>query len=153
MNIALVARDIDVGAQKDVPAAVMNLSDKSFELTQELHLCDKIFSAIGHVHGAKKQIADLRCDDAGFEVEFRMGKNRLVSKSVAAQMQANAGIGARAMPVAAIALHLAKSRRHLGDSRFDLLQANYVGLLALDPFEQLRLARADTVNVPSSNFE
>jgi hypothetical protein len=57
------------------------------------------------------------------------------------------------MPVTAISLQLAKRRRNLFGGGFQLLQTHDVRALPLDPFEHLRLARADAVDVPRSDFQ
>ena len=56
------------------------------------------------------------------------------------------------MPVTAIALQLAQRCRHLGDRRFELLQANHIRPLAFDPLENLHLSGADAVHVPGGDF-
>ena len=66
-------------------------------------------------------------------------KLRLVSKCVAPDVQPHARVSARAVPVTAISLQLAERRRHLSHGRFELLQADHVRPLALDPFKNLSL--------------
>ena len=56
------------------------------------------------------------------------------------------------MPVAPVAGELAERRRDLVGRRLDLLQADDVRLLAADPLEHLRLARADAVDVPGRDL-
>ena len=81
-----------------------------------------------------------------------MAEERLLRERVAPDVEAHAGIGARAMPVTAISLQFAERCRHLRHRRFELLQANHVRPLALDPFENLGLARTDPVDVPGGDF-
>ena len=82
-----------------------------------------------------------------------MAKLRLVGKCVAPDVQSDARVSARAVPVTAISLQLAERRRHLSHGRFELLQADHIRPLALDPFENLSLARTDPVDVPGGDFQ
>src|SRR5918992_1824778 len=82
-----------------------------------------------------------------------MAEERLRRESVAPDVQANAGVGARAMPVASISLKFAERCRYLRHSRFQLLQANDIRALALDPLENLSLAGADPIDIPGGDFQ
>ena len=81
-----------------------------------------------------------------------MEKARLLRKCVGPDVQTNSGVGLGAMPITAVALQLAKRGRDLGYSRFKLLQADYSRSLALNPFQKLRLARANSIHVPGCDL-
>src|SRR6185295_5770071 len=146
MHIALATRDIDVAAQNDAQAVRVSGVDERLHLPQEFHLRGEIFAAVRHIYRDEKEIAYLRCHDTGFDVESGMAKLRLVSKCVAPDVQPDTRVSALAVPVTTISLQLAKRRRHLSHGRFELLQADHVRPLALDPFKNLSPARTDPVN-------
>ena len=64
----------------------------------------------------------------------------------------DARVALAAVPVAPVALELEEQQRHLVEAGLDLLQADDVGPVALDPVEQLRLPRADAVDVPGRDL-
>ena len=72
-------------------------------------------------------------------------------EQLATEVQRNAGITAAAVPERVVMRELAPLR-HLIGPRLDLLQAHHVRLIALQPVAQLRLPRADSVDVPGSDF-
>ena len=69
-----------------------------------------------------------------------------------ADMQGDAGIPLGPVPVAPIPFDLAEPDRQLIHGRLDFLQTEDVGLLALEPFLELRLARPDPVDVPRGDL-
>ena len=94
-----------------------------------------------------------RGHDAVFVVELRMLKDpATIGKCVLAHVQPDAGVALAAVPVAPVALELAQPDRKLIERGLQLLQAQHVGLLALDELLQLRVARADAVHVPRGDF-
>jgi hypothetical protein len=147
------ARDIDVAAQDDPHTAGVGFADERLHLPQKFHLRGKIFAAVRHIDRDEEEIAYLRRHDTSFDIETRMTKLRLVGKCVAPDVEPHARVSALAVPVTAISLQLAKRRRYLSHGRFELLQADHVRPLALDPFKNLSLARTDPVDVPSGDFQ
>jgi hypothetical protein len=67
-------------------------------------------------------------------------------------MQATPEPGLLSVPVAPVPFHLAERGRDLIGMRLDLLEADDVGAVPLDPFPKLRLARADAVDVPGGDL-
>ena len=85
-------------------------------------------------------------------VEGGMRERRALGQTACAHVQRHARVALRAVPVAPVALELAEPDRQLVGRRLDLLQADDVGLLALEPLLQLRLPRADAVDVPGGDL-
>ena len=71
-------------------------------------------------------------------VERGMLERRAVGKARLAHVQADARVALAAVPVAPVALDLAEPHGQLVERRLDLLQAQHVGLLAVDPVLHLR---------------
>ena len=94
----------------------------------------------------------LRCDDAVLVVEVRMLKVRRRRKRVLAHVEPDARIPFAAVPVAPVPLDLAQPHRKLVQRGFQLLEAQHVGLLALDELLELRIARANAVHVPRGDL-
>jgi hypothetical protein len=57
------------------------------------------------------------------------------------------------VPVTPVALQLAEGLGHLVGGRFDFLKADDIRALAIDPFSDLLLARADAVDVPGGQLQ
>ena len=153
VHVTFAARDIDVAAQDDAHAAGVRFTDEGLHLTQKFHLRGKIFAAVRHIDRDEEKIAYLRRHNTSFDVESGMAKLRLVGKCVAPDVESHARVSARAVPITAISLQLAKRRRHLSHGRFELLQADHIRPLALDPVKNLSLTRTDPVDVPSGDFQ
>ena len=132
--------------------ARVRVSDVALELVQKIHLGGKILAAVRHVDRAEDKIVDFRRDDPALVVEGGVNEPRLILEGFAADVQPDSGIGALAVPVAAVALELADGRRDLRLRGFNLLEADDIGLLALDPFAELRFARANAVHIPGGDF-
>src|SRR5262245_44887044 len=82
-----------------------------------------------------------------------MRERRTLRRDRTADVQRDARVALRAVPVAPVPLELAEPDGNLIGRRLDLLQAHDVGPLALDPVLQLSLTRADTVDVPCPDFD
>src|SRR5918994_3164359 len=149
----LRSRNVKIATEDQPRAAGVNFANIVFHIAQELHFCHEIFTAIWNVGRDHHQTVHLRCDHAGFEIERRMKEARFLGKSIASYVQTDSGVSARAMPVTSIALELAKRRGNLRHGGLQFLKADYVRALALDPFEHLRFARANAVDVPGSNLQ
>src|SRR5262245_61477947 len=67
-------------------------------------------------------------------------------------MQCHTRVTLLAVPVTPVALHLAERGGNLIGRRLDLLETEDVGTFPLDEFLELRLPRADTVDVPGRNL-
>src|SRR6266702_4111961 len=72
-------------------------------------------------------------------------------EQLATKVQRYAGIAAAAVPEGVVIGKLA-AVRHLIGARLDLLQAHDVRPVALEPVAELRLARADSVDVPRGDL-
>src|SRR5688500_15851819 len=77
-----------------------------------------------------------------------MGKGGALRYGRLANVQRNAGIAFRAVPIAPVPLDLAKPHRELIDRRLDLLEAEHVRLFPVDELLKLCLTRAISVHVP-----
>jgi hypothetical protein len=153
MDIPLGARDIEVAADHDAGAAGMNFGDVLLQLPEKFHFGWKILAAVRYVNRSEDEAVGFRGYDPGFKIEGRMGKPRLVGKRVAADMEPDAGVGFGAVPVASVALQFTNRTGNLSRRGFELLKAHDIGLLALNPFENLRLPRADSIHVPGGDFQ
>ena len=69
-----------------------------------------------------------------------------------ADVERHARISLAAVPVAPVALEVAQPHRQLVDGRLNLLQAEDIGLFAIEEILDLRLAGADAVDVPRRDF-
>ena len=118
---------------------------------QELELRRIVLAAVRHVDRSEHEVAERGLHDARFHVEIGMAERRLGIEQALPDVQRHARVGAQAVPVDVIVRELAA----LGDLRglrLQLLQAHDVGPVALQPLAELRLARADAVDVPGGNF-
>ena len=80
-----------------------------------------------------------------------MGVNRLAGKHLLPEPQGHTRIALAAVPEGVIVLPL-DDVRNLDQLGLELLQADDVGALALEPFLNLRDARANTVDIPGGDL-
>ncbi len=120
---------------------------------EELHLRREVLAAVGHVDRRDRQPRQPRDRDAGLEVERRVHESR----GARGRWPSARGARRRSTPCRRASSTSSppsrRGRRDLVGRRLDLLQADHVGLLARDPLLDLRLPRADAVDVPGRNLE
>ena len=80
-----------------------------------------------------------------------MAERGLGVERVLAHVQRHAGVRAQAVPEHVVVVELAL-QRDLPELGLQLLQAHDVGPVAREPFAELRLARADAVDVPGGDL-
>ena len=122
------------------------------ELAQEHHLRVEVLAAVRDVDRAEHGGADLGDDDPVLVIERRVDELRWLRKRRLAQHQRDAGVAAAAVPVRVIARDRCERLGHLVERRLDLLQADDVGNLAVDPVRDLRGSRTDAVDVPGRDL-
>ena len=154
MHVEVGARDVQVAAE-DEPAARGARTARAYasERLEEAHLRREVLAAVRHVDRRDGQVADgrpRRCGSrsrtAGCVNAGARASDRLL------HVQRDAGVALAAVPVAPVALEVAERRRDLVGRGLDLLQADDVRALARDPLLDLRLARADAVDVPGGDL-
>src|ERR687897_252088 len=91
------------------------------------------------------------CTSRPVRATFRSPPIPTVRPALLADMQADSRVPLRAVPVAPVALEIAEPHGQLIERRLDLLQANHVRTLAIDPLQQLPVPRADAVDVPGGD--
>ena len=127
------------------PACAMSASRKRI-------FAREVLAAVRHVDGRDAHAADECRHDAGFVIEVGMGEHRLGRAAGLAHEERDARVGALPVPVGPVVGKPAERRGNLLARRLQLLQADDVRLLAADPLDQLRLARADAVDVPGRDL-
>ena len=128
--------------------SLRHLRRELLERRQEAQLRRVVLAAVRHVDrhdGDRRQPHD---HDPILVVEGGMGKSRPLRRHRLADVQGHARIALLAVPIAPVAVHLTERRRDLIGRRLDFLEADDVGTIARDPFLQLRLTRANAVDVP-----
>ena len=122
------------------------------ERLEKAHLRRKVLAAVRYVDGREGHALDGGGHDPALVVEGGVVERGTLGREGLADVQADARIPLRSVPVAPVALHLAQRGRHLVRHRLDLLEADDVGLLPFDPFLHLGLPRTDPVHVPRRDF-
>ena len=89
--------------------------------------------------------------DAGFHIEGRVTKHRIDGKEILADVQGNAGVALEGVPVRMVLVEPALGR-DLGGGCLELLEADHVRPIALQPLAQLRGAGPNAVDVPGRDF-
>src|SRR5689334_17164173 len=151
MDVPIVTRDVDIAAQHDLAAVVVQALRPSDERLEERELRRIILAAVRHVNGREHDIAELRLHDAAFHVEVGMAELRLAVGERFAEVERYAGVGAAAVPKDVV-IREAAPRGDLSGLGFELLQTDDIGLIALEPVAKLGFARANTVHVPSCDL-
>ena len=152
-DIAVLGHDVPVAAQHDRPLFREQLARMVAqplhppELVVELLRADGI--AVGQIdRGDDDSPLDLGLDVAAVRVVGIAGKADAPQFGrVALRQDRDAVEALLAVPDRAVAGRLDVGDRQRFVGAFQLLQADDVGLLALEPFEQARQARADAVEL------
>jgi hypothetical protein len=82
-----------------------------------------------------------------------VGEGRPIGDELAADVQSDTRVALASMPAAPVALETEEGSRYLVRRGLDLLQADDVRALALDPVVELRLPRPDAVDVPGGDLQ
>ena len=151
VHVALGTRDVDVAADHELAAFHVHALRPGAELAHEGELRRVILAAVRHVDRGEHQVAAARGDDARLHVELRVAERRLGEALPHVQRDARIGAQRRAVPIDVICVGLALLG-HLLDARLQLLQAEDIGLLALEELAHLRRAGADAVHVPGRDL-
>ncbi len=152
VHVDLGARDVQVPAQDGALSAGVQLGRVLLQGLEEAHLRRKVLPAVRHIYGCEGHAMDGRGHDPALVVEGRMVERRPLGRKALPDVEADAGVALRPMPVAPIPFHLAQGNRDLVGRRLDFLQADNVGLLPFHPFLHLGLPRTDPVYVPRRDF-
>src|SRR5581483_1791206 len=152
VHVHLGERDVDVAAEHDLAALRAQRLRPAREALHELDLRRIALAAVRHVYRGEHRVADLRLHHARLHVELGMAEHRLGRMQFLADVQRHAGVRTHAVPEDVVALNpaLLGNLRRL---RLQLLQADDVGLVALEPVAELRLPRADAVDVPGGDLQ
>ena len=119
---------------------------------EKAHLGREVLAAVRDVDRRHGEVADVDRDDPVLEVELRMRECGPLGPALLADVQADARVALRSVPVAPVALEVAEAHGQLIERGLDLLQADHVRLVALDPLEQLAVPGADAVDVPGGDL-
>src|SRR5688572_4952577 len=151
MHVDLGARDVHVAAQDELTPLVAKLPRPGDQPLHEINLRGVVLVAVGHVDRGDDELAELRLHDARLHVERGMAENRLFRKRFRIDVERDARIRLHPVPERVVTRDLALLRdlRGLG---FQLLQAHHVRALPLEPLAELRLARANAVDIPSGDL-
>jgi len=152
MNVDIGMRNIQVAAQHDLPSFRMQAARPLGEPLQERELRGVILAAVGDVHRRENEIVERDLHDPRFHVELGMREFGIGLHQPAADVQRHAGVPTQAVPVHVVVRELA-SLRDLPGLGLELLQAYDVGTVAVQPVAELRLARANAVDVPGRDFQ
>ena len=145
-------RDVEIAAEHEVAAALVHTGRPRRELREEIELGRIVLAAVRDINGREEEIAERDGDDARLHVERRMREYRYLVVERLADMQRNARVRAHAVPVHVIVV-MAAARGNLVGRRLQLLQAKDVRAVALEPVAELRLPRADAVDVPGGDLQ
>ena len=151
MQVDVGARDIDIAAQDHLAPFVVQPArpvDQPFEKRQFRRI---VLAAVRNVYRRDHGVADSRLDDPRFHVEIGMAEFRLTVEQAFADVQRNARVAAKSVPVDVIVVEVA-AHRDLRGLRLQFLQAHDVRLVALHPLAELAFARANPVDVPGGDF-
>src|SRR5205814_2564967 len=99
------------------------------------------------------QVPELRGDDARLVIELRMDEARPARKRALAQVQGDARVAFVPVPEAPVPRKVAERDRNVLRRGLDLLEADDVGRLALDPFQDFGRPGADPVHVPGGDLQ
>src|SRR6266536_3843847 len=151
MDVDIGAGDVDVAAQDQLAAFVVQLFRPAGKRRQERELRGIVLAAVGHVHGGEHEIPERDLHDAGLHVELGMAELGYLEQ-LATKVQRYARItSAATVPECMVIVELALVR-HLIGARLDFLQADDVGTIAREPVAELRGAGADSIDVPGGNL-
>src|SRR6266576_2573768 len=151
MHIHLRARDVQVAAENQRAPFGLESRGPIDEAGDERQLRGVVLAAVGAVDRGDHQVAVLDLDDAGFPVEGRVTEHRIDGEEVLADVERHTGIPLERMPVGVVVRHAALGR-DLRGGRFQLLQADDVRAIALQPLAHLCRASPDPVHVPGRDF-
>src|SRR5204863_9347637 len=96
-------------------------------------------------------VAVLDVQHAGFHIEGRVTEHRIDGKVTLADVQGYAGVALEGVPVRMVLVERALGR-DLGGGCLELLEADPVRPIALQPLAQLRGAGPNAVDVPGRDF-
>ena len=132
MDVDVGTRDVDVAAQDQLAAFLVQLFRPRGKAGQEGDLCRIVLAAVGHVYGCEHEMPQRHLHDACLDVEFGMAELRHLQQ-LATKVQRHAGVTpAAAMPEHVVVGELAPLRNLVGP-RLDLLQAHHIRPVALQP--------------------
>src|SRR5438105_1412638 len=147
MYVDVGTRDVDVAAQDDLAPLVVQLLRPRRQPGQEAELGGIILAAVGHVDRSDDQVAEPGLYDPRFHVELGMAELGTGIDESFPDVKRYAGVAAMAMPEHVVVREIA-AHGDLRRIRLQLLQTHHVGLVALQPLAELRLASPDAIDVP-----
>src|SRR6266542_6926635 len=151
VDVDFDTRYVQVAADHELASRIVQLAGPCGETLEECELGRIVLAAVRHVDRCDNPVADLDLDDARLHVELGVTPLRIGVEQVPAHMQGHAGITSAAVPVRVVVGELA-ALGTLRRLRLDLLQADDIRLVALEPVADLRLPRANAVDVPGRNL-
>src|SRR4051794_27025905 len=153
VDVMVGAGDVHVAAEDEPPAGRGHLAGPALQGAQEVHLGREVLAAVGDVDRGHHEVTGGSRHNARLEVEPGVLEAGRLREDLPPQVEAHPRVAARPVPVAPVAVQLAQLLRELGGGGLDLLQADHVRPVALQPLKELRLAGADAVDVPGSDGE
>jgi hypothetical protein len=157
MHVCFGAGNIQIAAHDETASGLRERRRVVVHRFEEPQFRGKVFAAVRHVHGSNGQFAergpDLGRDDAVFEVECGMEEDRRVDCGGAVDVEADARVPLRAVPVRPVAFEPEERFRDLIRGGFEFLETDDVRARLRDPFLDLRVPRPDTVDVPGGDLQ
>ena len=148
------ARDVQVAAEHERPAARLQRRGVGVHRLEKPHLGREILAAVRHVDRGDGQSATAASTVTMrfSKSNVRMGERRAARAQSLADVQARRPSSPCRRASSTSSPRARRARRDLVGGGLDLLQADDVRALALDPLLDLRLPRADSVDVPGGDL-
>src|SRR5664279_673030 len=152
LNVAVRERDVEVAAEEELPPFRPRRGRTTFESLEERELGGEVLSAVRNVKGRDREVRQMRLDDPRLVVEVRVREGDVSRERLPSEKQPDARVTLVSVPVRRVALGRDEGERKLLGRGLQLLQAENVGPLALEPLHDLQLPRPDSVHVPGDDL-
>src|SRR5437588_1247188 len=152
MYIKIRSRYVHIPAQHELAyfSRILGLERRGVlvERFEESHFRREVSTTVGHIDRPDGDTSDFRHNDSILAIERGMNEQRLLGRDFLADVKTDARVAFAAVPIAPVPLHLTQCRWHLVGLRLDLLQADDIRTLALDPLLALALTGPDPTDIP-----
>jgi len=152
MYIKIRSRYVHIPAQHELAyfSRILGLERRGVlvERFEESHFRREVSTTVGHIDRPDGDTGDFRHNDSILAIERGMNEQRPLGRDFLADVKTDARVAFAAVPTAPVPLHLTQCGWHLVGLRLDLLQADDIRTLALDPLLDLALTRPDPIDVP-----
>ena len=152
VDVHVGARDVEIAADEELVAGRAGGGGVGDERAQKGHLGRQVAVAVRDVHREHAEGADGQLEGAELDVEGSRGAAGGDGAGGAPDVQAHAGVAARAtVPHAVVVRQPGERFGHLRRGRLDLLQAQDVRLFAAAELDDLGETGPDPVHVPGDD--